>query len=460
MYNKMNKLLVNKVKILKSCMLLLFLSFSLHADISIQNAWEDVLHKHNGLKASSSDIQYAKLKQESAEGMYLPSVSLTGSYTHLNEPIGFDTSGLSNFLGALPVPISFPSEIDLLDDDITLVDLQVLYPLYMGGKIDAAQDAYAAKSAEAKAHHRIAEDKAFLELVKLYYGVIVTKSLYRTRVESQKSLQIHYGFSQKLYKEGQIAKAELLHAKVKLNAAKIESMKAKHKSEIVQSAFYKMVQRHSKPNSSLFIARNMRVQNYYVEKSIDGYAMIEVLDAKAKQTSALVNIEESAWQPKVLGFANVNLYKGDSPLEELAPSWMIGVGVKFDLFSRKDRAKEVEAAKVLQSKVASLKMQAQEDLSVAVQKTYDEMFLYQEEFTSLNAAMALAKENYKLRSLAFKEGLSTSVEVVEAQIFLSASQTQRLNAAYNYVKKLSELCVLSGDRTLFFSFEKSSKRIK
>ncbi len=432
----------------------------LFADISIQNAWENVLNKHNALKASSADVTHAKLKQESAEGMYLPSVTLTGSYMHLNDPIGLDTSEVSGFFGALPLPIPFPSEIDFLDQDIFLVDLQVLYPLYMGGKIDAAQDAYAGKSAEARARHRIAEDKAFLHLVKLYYGVVMTKSLYHTRIEAQKALQLHYDFSEKLKREGQIAKAELLNARVKLNAAKIESMKSKHKKKIVQSAFYKMIQRNSNPKSFLFIARNISTQQHYSQSSIDSYAAIDVLNAKSTQSAAMVQIEKSAWEPEVVGFANVNVYKGDSPLEELAPSWMVGVGVKFDIFSRKDRSKEIEAAKVLQYKVSSLKLQAQEDLRVAVQKTYDEMKLYKNEFDSLSASMELSKENYKLRTLAFKEGLGTSVDVVEAQMFLSASKTQRLNAAYNYVKKLSELSVLSGERELFFALEKRSKGIQ
>ena len=115
---------------------LIFLLFStvLFAEISIQNAWQSVVNENDALKASQSDITHSVLKQESAEGMYLPSVSLTGSYTHLNDDIGLDTSGISGFLGQLPIPIAFPSEISFLDQDIALVDLQVLYPFYMGGK--------------------------------------------------------------------------------------------------------------------------------------------------------------------------------------------------------------------------------------------------------------------------------------------------------------------------------------
>jgi len=72
----------------------------------------------------------------------------------------------------------------------------------------------------------------------------------------------------------------------------------------------------------------------------------------------------------------------------------------------------------------------------------------------------LAHENYRLRELAFSEGLSTSVELVDAQIFLLGAKTKRLNAAYNFVQKLSQLSVLSGDREMFFQIEELSERIK
>ena len=447
---------------LKSLIFLL-LSTALFAEISIQHAWQNVLTKNDGLKASQADITHSRLKQESAEGMYLPSVSLSGSYTHLNDPIGFDISGISSKVNPIISALggkALPSEIDFLDQDIAMVNLHALYPLYTGGKIDAAQEAYAGKVAESHALHQMAKDKAFLQLVRLYYGLVMTKSLLKTRQESQKALQLHYAHALKLKTEGQISRAELLNAQVKLDIAKIETTKAAHKVDIVTSAFYKMIKSQNNPRSSLFVSRDLGSKYKYTSQSVEHYAAIDVLDAKSKQASAMVSIEEAAWHPEVVGYANASLYKGDSPMEELAPSWFVGVGVKFDLFSRKDRAKEIEAAKVLHSKVASLKAQAKTDLSLAVQKTFNEILLYKDEFDSLSSSMALAHENYKLRSLAFKEGLSTSVEVVDAQMLLSGAKTQRLNAAYNYVKKLAELCVLSGDRDLFFKFEHTSKGLK
>ena len=75
---------------------LFLVTMSLFSQISIKSAWENVLEHSDALKASHADITHSTLKKESAESMYLPSISLSASYTHLNEPIGMDISAVSS----------------------------------------------------------------------------------------------------------------------------------------------------------------------------------------------------------------------------------------------------------------------------------------------------------------------------------------------------------------------------
>jgi len=431
----------------------------LYSNISLEEAWQNMQSKNNAFKASKNDVKRAKLKQNSATSMYLPSISVSASYVDLDKPIAINTSEVSNFMAALPIPISFPTEIDLSEQDIFLADLHLLWPLYTGGKIDAAQDIYKAKVSEVEALHHMKEDKSFLRLVKIYYGVVLSKSLYNTRLEAQNALHIHFNNAKKLKDAGQIANIELLNAEVKLDSAKIETTKAKHKLQIVTSAFMMMTKLQPTKLSKLFVNDFINDEEHYKNRS-QNYAGLVVLDAKSKQSKALVDIKESAWKPQVLGFANYNLYKDNSPLMKMAPQWMAGVSVKIDLLQRKDRSQEVQAAKLLSSKIDYLKLQAKQDLKLLVEKTYKEMELYRDEFNSLNSSLELAKENYRLREIAFSEGLATSVEVVDAQMFLAGAKTKRLNAAYNYVQKISQLCILSGDLKLFFEIENSSQEIK
>ena len=434
------------------------LTRSLFADMSIKEAWQDADLHNEGLKASSSSVTRAELKKSSAESMYLPSISLTGSYTHLSEPVTIDTSGLTLAFSAVGVP--FPSELEFSKQDVFMADLQMLWPLYVGGKIDAAQDIYTAKISEQKALKEMKKDKEFLKLIKYYYGVVVSESLYKTRLEAQKALTIHYQNAKKLKEQGQIAEVELLNARVKLDTANIDLTKAKHKLEIASSALLSLTKQKGNPSSKLFVNEQMREEEYYKNQTKKNYAGLKVFDAKSAQSASLIEIQEAAWKPEVAAFGNVNLYKDDSAIMESLPKWFAGVSVKINILQREDRAQEIEAAKLLHNRVKYLKLEALDNLTLLVEKTYKEMLSDAEEFNALSSSLALAKENFRLRKVAFKEGLSTSVELVDAEMSLLGAKTSRLNAAYNFVQKLSQLSVLSGDREMFFSVEELSEEIE
>jgi outer membrane protein TolC len=436
---------------------LLLTATTLFASMSVEDAWRLVESKNGGMQAASNDMKAAKLKQNSAKSMYLPKISLTANYTHLDKPIDLDTSGISQLMASLPVPLPFPSSLDLSKQDIFLADLQMLWPLYVGGKIDAAQDIYSAKLNEAKAMLEMKKDKEFLKLVKYYYGAVISEALYKTRVEALKALQLHYENAQKLSAQGQIAKVELLNAEVKRDAAKIACDKAADSLAITKRALELLTHSNEKVSSSLFIYAENKNFTYFEDALEKKSTALSLFDAKSKQTKSLVAIKEAAFKPEVVGYANYNLYRDNSLLMQSLPNWFAGVILKFNLLDRKDRKEEIEIAKLQNAKVSALKKEALENLRILLEKSYKEMLSSLKEYKALDSSLSLAEQNYKLRSLSFKEGLATSSDVVDAQLFLESIKTKRLNAAYNYVLKLSQLLVLSGEREKFFIIAKKAE---
>ncbi|OQX58800.1 MAG: hypothetical protein B5M52_04645 [Helicobacteraceae bacterium 4484_230] len=77
-----------------------------------------------------------------------------------------------------------------------------------------------------------------------------------------------------------------------------------------------------------------------------------------------------------------------------------------------------------------------------------------------DSSLKLAKENVRLREKSFSEGLSTSLEMVDAELFLAGIKTERLNVAYMYIQKLSQLLVLSGDSGLFITMAQQGRKVE
>jgi len=434
---------------------LLLTATTLFGSMSIEDAWISLQNKNSGLEASKNDMKAAKLKRNSAKSMYLPSISLNANYTHLDKSIDIDTSSIAQLMASFSIP--FPSKLDLSKEDIFLADLQMMWPLYVGGKIDAAQDIYSAKLDEAEAMLEMKKDKEFLKLVKYYYGTVVAESLCKTRKEALKALQLHYENAQKLSAQGQIAKVELLNAEVKRDAAKIAYDKANDNLAVTKRALALLIHSDKVISSGLFVYDVAENFSYYEKALEEKSTTLDLFDAKSKQTQSLIEIKKAAFKPDVIGYADYNLYRDDSVLMESLPNWFAGVMLKFDIVAREDRSEELQIAKLQDAKVVALKKEALENLKILLEKSYKEMLSSLKEYRALNSSLSLAQENYRLRSLSFKEGLATSSDVVDAQLFLESIKTKRLNAAYNFVLKLSQLLVLSGEREKFFDIAKEAE---
>ena len=438
----------------------------LNADIAIKDAWQKVLNVNEGLKASQAEVDHAYQLSESTKSMYLPEISIGGSYTRMQKDLEMD---IHTPAGSLPLPpalggpVAIPSQainLPLQDQDVFMSSLSVLWPIYTGGKIDAANDVYASKQVEAKAKHHMEKDKTFLKLIKVYYGVVISESLLNTRQEAQNALAHHYENAKKLKDAGQIATIELLNAQVKLDSAKIETSKAYYKYKITKLALKELINTNDEPTSKLFVDSDLKDAKSYEQNMLDNYAGLDIIRAKQGQVDSLITIEQAAYKPTFFAFGNYLLYKDKSPLMDMTPDWVAGVGFKFNILSREGKNEKIAAAKILKNRLTHTLNQAQSDLSLLVEKTYNEMLQYKQEYEDLSSSLLMAKENLRLRQLAFSEGLATSVDVVDAQMFLTGAKTRRLNAIYNYVQKISQLAVLSGDSNMFFELEKNSMEIK
>ena len=445
---------------MKKIFIFLLIFSSINANIAIDEAWNRVQYIDEGIKASTANLDRSYELKDSTLYLYAPEINIDGTYARLEKNLSLDTTIppiTIPGLGTLPAK-NLHSELQ--DRDVFIANLSILWPLYTGGKIDGAREIYSSKIVEAKAKHKMKKDEKFLRLVKIYYGVVMSKELLKTRLEVQNALLHHYENAKKLKDAGQIPKIEVLNAVVKLDSAKIETTKAKHKYEITKLALNKMLDKDEVLTSNLFINLHVDNEEIYKRSMMENYAGLDVIKSKQSQINSLIKIEQSDYMPTIFAFGNYLLYKDHSPLMDMTPRWNAGVGIKLNILSRKGVKHKIAAATILRNSLTHTLNQAKKDLSLLVEKTYKEMLQYKKEYEDLSSSLKLAKENIKLRELAFKEGLATSVEVVDAQMFLAGAKTKRLNAIYNYVKKISQLSVLSGDSSIFFKLEKTSLEIK
>ncbi|GAL02276.1 outer membrane protein assembly factor YaeT precursor [Photobacterium aphoticum] len=225
--------------------------------------------------------------------------------------------------------------------------------------------------------------------------------------------------------------------------------------EIAQVALTKLLQLDTPavPSTALFINPSLPPMSAFIEKTLTDYPGLHILDAKKKQATGLMTAEKGKYYPEVYLYGNYSLHEDDTLAAKTAPDWAVGVGVNIPLLDNSGRSGKVKAAHSAMKQVDYLRAQAEQDLSVLVEKTYREAMQALEEYNGLASSLSLAQENVSLREKAFSQGLLTSLDVVDAELYLASVKTQRVAAAYQYVISLTRLLAVSGEINQFHQYQ-------
>ena len=175
------------------------------------------------------------------------------------------------------------------------------------------------------------------------------------------------------------------------------------------------------------------------------------------QAEALIKLERGKYYPEVAMLGSYSLYEEESLAAELMPDWFIGMTVSLPLIDRSGRSERTRAAESLADKVTALHRQASQDLSLLVEKTWRQAEQARTENDGLASSLDLARQTVVLRQRAFDQGLATSLEVIDAQLYVAAVEIQRSVAAYAYVTSLLGLLAISGDTPQFASFQQQAQ---
>ncbi|MEC7307042.1 TolC family protein [Vibrio crassostreae] len=438
------------------------------APLTFSEAWQILQENNNSLAAQQANVERYQHLQNSTSSLNLPSITLGANYTHLDSDVTINGEQFADSLSGvpsigLPVPPQIISALGgitstITEQDIFSSSIRAVWPIFTGGRITAAQNAAEGKSEEAQSQLLMERQARYEDLSKYYFSVILAEDVVKTRQAVEAGLTQHRDFAIKLEQQGQIARVERLQADASLDKAIVERTKAQNDLKIAQLALTQILGQSEsvEPSEQLFINKNLPHMDVFIDQTLMTYPGLKILDAKEKQASSLIKAEKGKYYPEVYLYGDYSLYEDDSLASEMKPDWLVGIGVNVPLLDTSGRSDKVAAAHSAVSQVQYLKSQAKQDLTVLVQKTYLEANQAIEEVQGLNSSLSLAQENLLLRKKAFTQGLSNSLEVVDAELYLASIKTQQSAARFKYLISLNKLLALTSEMNAYSSYLTSS----
>jgi len=434
------------------------------APLTFSEAWQILQENNNSLAAQQANVERYQHLQNSTSSLNLPSITLGANYTHLDSDVTINGKQFGDSLsGVNPAFAPLLGQLGgitstITEQDIFSSSIRAVWPIFTGGRITAAQNAAEGKSEEAQSQLLMERQARYEDLSKYYFSVILAEDVVKTRQAVEAGLTQHRDFAIKLEQQGQIARVERLQADASLDKAVVERTKAQNNLKIAQLALTQILGQSQsvEPSEQLFINKNLPHMDVFIDQTLMTYPGLKILDAKEKQASSLIKAEKGKYYPEVYLYGDYSLYEDDSLASEMKPDWLVGIGVNVPLLDTSGRSDKVAAAHSAVSQVQFLKSQAKQDLTVLVQKTYLEANQAIEEVQGLNSSLALAQENLLLRKKAFTQGLSNSLEVVDAELYLASIKTQQSAARFKYLISLNKLLALTSEMNAYSSYLTSS----
>lgn len=435
------------------------------APLTFSEAWQILQENNNSLAAQQANVERYQHLQNATGSLNLPSVTLGANYTHLDNDVTINgeqfadsLSGVDPIVSAILRPLVGGITSTITEQDIFSSSIRAVWPIFTGGRITAAQTAAEGKSEEAQSQLLMEKQARYEDLSKYYFSVILAEDVVKTRQAVEAGLTQHRDFAIKLEQQGQIARVERLQADASLDKAVVERTKAENDLKIAQLALTQILGQSQsvEPSEQLFINKNLPHMDVFIDQTLMTYPGLKILDAKEKQASSLIKAEKGKYYPEVYLYGDYSLYEDDSLASEMKPDWLVGIGVNVPLLDTSGRSDKVAAAHSAVSQIKFLKSQAKQDLTVLVQKTYLEANQAIEEVQGLNSSLSLAQENLLLRKKAFTQGLSNSLEVVDAELYLASIKTQQSAARFKYLISLNKLLALTSEMNAYSSYLTSS----
>ena len=443
--------------------------------ISFAAAWQIVDRDNDAIKASRAALEQAEHKAEGTKALGLPAVTLSANYLYLDDAVElspqdlFDSmeggsyaaqlaANLGASYGLNPAQMNTAFTSTIAEREHFTSGITASWPVFTGGRIRAAQAIAAEQAEEGRQAVELERLKQFESLSRYYFGAVLAEQVLQTRREVEAGLKEHRDHAVLLENQGQIARVERMQSEASFDKAVVERKKAERDLEIARVAVMRTlrVKEVLTPSDQLFIADDPPSLQTCLDLTLASYPGLHQLNTRRKQAEGLADVEKGKYFPTVALVGNYNLYEQDELATKLMPDWLLGVGVSMPLLERSGRHGNLQAARTAVSRIDHMYRQAESDLSILVEKTHRELMQALEEYEGLRSSKSLAEETVRLRIQAFSQGLGTSLDVVDAELFLASVKTQRAVAAHQAVTGLARLLALGGRPEEFFSYQNTN----
>ncbi|MCG6961739.1 MAG: TolC family protein [Acidobacteria bacterium] len=414
--------------------------------LTIGEAVRSALQHNPAAAAARSSADAAAARARQAKGFRLPRVDLTEMYDRTDNPAEAFAFQLNQERFDFP---TFAQSDPNNPQPVTtwMTRLEVVQPLYTGGKL-SARIGQASLMAEAeKLTHSRTEEQVTFDTVTAFTNLAKAREYAALLKKARQTTAAHVSLAGKYAAQGMILDAEVLKAKVYLAQMDELVEQASNRGRLAEAALdFQMGIDQTTHQTLAPLPSPPRVgsdMTHWTDAAVDQRRDLNAARRKVEAGRLEEKVARSGWLPEIAVIGRYDLYD-HSMFGTHGDSGSIMAVAKINLFrGGSDRAAQA-AARYQSSANESNVHRFEEGVRLEVQQAWDDLGTARARHNTALASLDSAKESLRVREQRFKQGLDKMIDLLDAETQLREAEIRELVARYDTALATYRLYFASG----------------
>mgnify|MGYP006294653015 CR=1 FL=1 len=402
------------------------------AGLTLERAIETALANNHQLAASEAGVRRAEAELETAKSARRPRVDLQEVVSRTTNPVMVfsnllrqETFGPENFD---PARLNEPEALTNFGSRLT-----VEQPIWTGGKIGSGIDA-AEQAATARSEgHARARQQVVHGVIEAYTGAVLAERHLQVAKQALETATAHVKLVRDLFEGGMVVESDLLQSQVRESEvqemlARAESQRATALAGLNMAMGLPQGQPVSLPES---IELNERAPDApldaLVEEALRRRPDLGAADARLRAAQSMIRSAKAGARPEI-GVQGSYEANAETFIGADGTNWSVMVAAKLPLFDGFETRSRVRAARAGVDAAREQRAQLSQAVELQVRRAYHDLEAAHKRLDQARRAVELARESLRIVEDRYKEGLTTMVELLDAETSLTRARTRRVAA--------------------------------
>jgi outer membrane protein TolC len=406
-------------------------------------------------------VVIAEAQYRQARSTYWPTLSLNANFLRLDETAIFEFPArrLDVAPGMLP-PVNIAAiDVDLLGRDSASYSLEMVYPIYTGGKRSSLVEQARLGIDIATQEVRRTNLQIVQDVKRYYFAALYTQQLSTLAQEITISFEVLRDITEAFYEGGSdsVNKLDLLQSKIAHTLAESTyvELAAKHQAALAALAltmgldWQEQIQLGTTNYPDYGIDLHL---DKLIEQALKFNPAIEQLSLAVQAYEAKVDEAKSDRYPSIGLIASIdefnNSLDGGLSVDQNEQSWKLAIGMELKLFNGGLTRHRIATARAKHEQKQQQMLLLGESTATQIKHLFIQTGAARKQVAITLQAVDTSKQNLDLSNRAYQTGALKTEKVIKANLLDAMVRANHARAAHDQALHLAEITYLLGSEAI------------